>query len=351
MAARTMADGVRSFNRTPWIDPQLYFWRNARNVARYVANTKSFTVYTCQQAQPKRCDFFLWEDDAKHREAAAVLSNSRTEPLSTPRTPRKPAMTSYGLQTPHTGTSKGHRSPEPFTPYTPAKSSGAAGKSNDTQDTSTTLTASDEEFYDWPASDEEDVLKAADQASSKSNMRPPETPSKAARTELLTTPGKRRFSQIENGRTSMNAWPTPSDTDGDVFTTPSTNLKVNGILAPWQTISSPSDTPTPRRFTDMLQAGHDSELTSEVLRVLQDSKMPINSDVKAEIKIICDRHALSTRGILKGRDISRAMVNAKNAKISELQENIVALQAERETNRAVIRHLRRDMELAKHSDR
>lgn len=352
MAARTMADGVRSLNRTPWIDFQLvYFWRKATDVTRHLANDVFATVYTCQQAQPKRCDFFLWDEDAKPREAAAVLRNSRTEPLPTPQTPRKPVVASHGLQTPQSDTSKGHRSPEPFTSYTPSKSYCAPGKTDGTQDTSTTLTASDEEFYDWPASDEEDALKAADQASSRSSMPPPETPSKVARTDVFTTPGKRRYSDIENGSTSTNAWPTPSDTDGDVFTTPSTNLKGNGLLAPWQTMASPSETPTPRRFTDMLQAGQDSELASEVLRVLQDSKVPINSDVKAELKIICDRHALSARGILKGRDISRATVNTKNAKISELQETIAALQAETETNRAVIRHLRRNMELAKHSER
>ncbi|KAL8761646.1 MAG: hypothetical protein Q9184_002260 [Pyrenodesmia sp. 2 TL-2023] len=302
-------------------------------------------------AHPKRCDFFLWDDNAKPRGTAAVLGNSRTELLPSPWTPRRPVVTSYGLQTPHTDTSKGHRSPEPFTPYTPSKSSGAPGKTNNTQDTSTTLTASDEEFYDWPASDEEDALKAADRASSKCSMPPPETAGKVPRTDVFTTPGKRRYSEIENGSTSTNAWSTPSNTDGDVFTTPSTNLKGNGHLAPCRTITSPSDTPTPRRFTDRLQAGQDSELASKVLRVLQDFKVPINSDVKAKLETICDSHALSARGILKGRDISRATVNTKNAKISELQQSIAALQAERETNRAVIRHLRRDMELAKHSER
>ncbi|KAL8901049.1 MAG: hypothetical protein Q9207_005398 [Kuettlingeria erythrocarpa] len=304
-------------------------------------------------SQPKRCDFFLWDDDAKPREAAAVLSNSRTEPLPAPQTPRRPVdiSTLYGLQTPLTDASKGHRSPESFAPYTPSRSSGVLKKTNDTQDTSKTLTASDEEFYDWPASDEDDVLKAADQASSKCSMPPAETPSKVATTDVLTTPGKRRFAELESGSMNTTAWPTPSETDGDVFKTPSTNLTKDGLLAPRQTAPWPSDTPTPRRFTDMLQAGQDSELTSDVLGVLQDSKIVIDSNVKAELKTLCDRHALSTRGILKGRDISRATVNTKNAHISELQETIAALQAERETNRAVIRHLRRDMELSKNSGR
>ena len=46
--------------------------------------------YTCQQAEPQRCGFFLWDDDAKPREEAAVLANSRNEPV----TPSRPA--NYG---------------------------------------------------------------------------------------------------------------------------------------------------------------------------------------------------------------------------------------------------------------
>ncbi|KAI4183399.1 MAG: hypothetical protein LQ346_006342 [Caloplaca aetnensis] len=323
------SDGTWHCNCAPRLPAQHFQTKNGgKNHGRW--------FYTCQQSQPKRCDFFLWDDDAKPREAAAVWSNSRTEPLPAPQTPRRPVniSTSYGLQTPLTDASQRHRSPEPFAPCTPSRASGAPTKTNDTQDTSATLTASDEEFYDWPASDEDDVLKAADQASSKCSMPPPETPSKVARTDVLTTPGKRRFAELETGSMNTSAWPTPSDTDGDVFKTPLTTLKRNGHLAPGQTSPWPSNTPTPRRFTDMLQAGQDSELTSDVLRVLQDSKILIDSNVKAELKTLCDRHALSTRGILKGRDISRATVNTKNAQISELQENIAALQAERETNRA-----------------
>ncbi|KAL8716791.1 MAG: hypothetical protein Q9225_005908 [Loekoesia sp. 1 TL-2023] len=307
--------------------------------------------YTCQQAQPKRCDFFLWDDDAKPREAAAVLSNSRTEPVQPPppppQTPVKPSRTpnSFGLQTPYTDTAKSHQSPEFSTPKTPSKLFITSRNAGDTQNTSTTLSASDEEFYDWPASDDEDVFKAAEEASSITDMPPPETPRKAAKTEMFASPGKRRFSQVDDGNAA--SWPSRSTTGEDVFVTPNTGVKRDGFLTPGQNLSSPADTPTPRRSKDVLQAGHDSELTTEVLSVLQKSKVFINPDVRTELKAVCEKHALSTRGILKGRDISRAMVNTKNEKISELQGTIAALQAERETNRAVIRHLRRDMETAK----
>lgn len=176
-------------------------------------------------------------------------------------------------------------------------------------------------------------------------MPPPETPRKVAKTDMFSSPGKRRFSQIDDGNTA--SWPPRSTAGEDVFATPNTGVKRDGLLTSGQNLSPPAGTPTPTRFKDLLQTGHDSELATEVLRVLQNSKISINPDVKAELKAVCEKHTLSTRGILKGRDISRAMVNTKNAKISELQETITALQAERETNRAVIRHLRRDMEMAK----
>ncbi|KAI4175214.1 MAG: hypothetical protein LQ343_001750 [Gyalolechia ehrenbergii] len=304
-------------------------------------------VYTCQQAQPKRCDFFLWDDDAKPREAKAVLSNSRTEPLPAPQTPTKSPHTStfFGLQTPYTDSVKSHRSPEPSTPQTPCKSSSSLQYFGNTQNTSTTLSASDEEFFDWPASDDEDVFKAVDEASLTRGMPPPETPSKLVNTAMFSSPVKRRFSQMDDG--SAIAWPTPPDPGGDIFVTPNTGVKRDGPLISAQTLSSPVDTPTPGRFKDALQASQDSELTSEILKVLQDSKVLVNSDVKAALKAVCDKHSLSTRGIMKGRDMSRAMVTAKNGKISELQETITTLQAERDTNRAVIRHLRRDMGVVK----
>ncbi|KAL8759451.1 MAG: hypothetical protein Q9199_000756 [Rusavskia elegans] len=303
--------------------------------------------YTCQQPQLKRCNFFLWDDEAKSREAAAVLSNSRTEPISAPETPTKSSFvpSQNGLQTPYTATSKRYGSPVRSPPYTPSKSSAVTRPIGGTQDTSTTIGTSDEEFYDWPASDDEDVLKVVDNVASMRNMPPPETPRKAAKTETLATPGKRRFSEMQN--MTEVTYPTLEVAEDDVFMTPATTLKKDGLSTFDQAISSPAATPTRRRFKDVLKADQDSDLTLEVVKALQDNQIHLKSDAKAELKGICDKYSLATRGIIKGRDISRAMVNTKNETISELQEALVALQAERETNRAVIRHLRRDMEFMK----
>ncbi|KAL9581872.1 MAG: hypothetical protein Q9212_003633 [Teloschistes hypoglaucus] len=306
--------------------------------------------YTCQQAQPKRCNFFLWDDEAKPREAAAVLNNSRTEPGQNPQTPTKPSTitSSYGLQTPYTGYGSDRQDPARPLQSTPSKPSSVRQNVTDTQSTS----ATEDEFYDWPASDDEDVLKELDQVSSTGTMPPPETPRKAMKTGSFTTPAKRLFSEMKNG--SEDAWPTSSGTGDDVFVTPSTSSRTtsNGLPTPGLvTPSTNADTPTPRRFKDPFQSGGDSELTSEALKTLQKHGVMVNAVARAELKAVCDKHSLSARGVMRGRDISRAMVNTKNEKILELQEEIAALQAERETSRAMIRHLRRDMEMSKNREK
>ncbi|KAL8775926.1 MAG: hypothetical protein Q9203_002481 [Teloschistes exilis] len=336
------SDAVWHCNCAPRLPAQRFQTKNGgKNHGRW--------FYTCQQAQPKRCNFFLWDDEAKPREAAAVLNNSRTEPGQNPQTPTKPSNTtsSYGLQTPYTGYGSGRQDPACSLQSTPSKPSSARQYATDTQSTS----ATEEEFYDWPASDDEEVLKELEQASSARTMPPPETPRKAIKTDSFTTPGKRLFSEMKTG--SEDAWPTSSDAGDDVFVTPSTSsrttngLSTSGLVTP----STTADTPTPRRFKDPFQSGQDSELTSEVLKTLQKHGVIANADARAELKAVCDKHSLSAGGVLRGRDISRAMVNTKNEKISELQETIAALQAERETSRAMIRHLRRDMEKSKNQEK
>ena len=160
-------------------------------------------VYTCQKPQTTRCNFYLWDDEAKGREAAVVLNNSRSEPESEPQQPSQtPTRLNYGNgnghMTPQTGNRLRMRSPETITPYTLSKPSTfnrfAARATPTVRATSNTIAEQDdspEEFYDWPQSDEEEMSKAADQASSQSQnaMLPPETPRKAIKTESFSSPG------------------------------------------------------------------------------------------------------------------------------------------------------------------
>ena len=315
-----------------------------------LADNELNKVYTCQKGQPKRCDFFLWDDEAKSREAAAVLNNSRTEPIISPQTPSKPSP--YTLLTPQTSSRLRDGSLEPISPGTPSKiscktpSSSAHGPEAEAATTQGSDSA-EEEFYDWPASDNDELSKFADTVSSVHSMPPPQTPRKAIKADLLSTPGKRRYDDmaVDIGDALKVALQTPATgRDGnDILTTPTKGLFASG------TLPSPAETPTPIRYKD-IPPTQDSELASEVLGALQSHHASITMEARETLSGICNKHVLYTRGIMKGRDVSRAMVKDKDKRIMEMQKEIEGLKAERETNRSVIRHLRRDMAVRKGSE-
>lgn len=282
-AAKTMVDGVSSPRST------------------IIRLNSIHVVYTCQKPQPRRCNFFLWNDEAKPREAAAVTNNSRSEPA----TPSKDKATTV--------------SPGITASYTPSKAP-----------TTTQSTSTQGEVFDWPNSDDDELLKIADRAS----MAPPETPRKANETDLLASPNKRRHDEMEIGLATPGS--------DDVFSTPSTALRGKNLFSAG--LISPAETPTPHRVNDV-SVGGESELATEVLAALD--SIALDRDTRDAVKAVCNKHALRTQGIAKGRDISRLALKTKDGNIADLQARIAALEAERETNRAVIRHLRRDMELTR----
>lgn len=277
-----------------------------------------------------------------------MLNNSRTEPLPlpSPQTPRKESR--YGLATPRTSDGFKHGSPDVATPYTPSKKFSIAPSSStwraENQSSAKQGSDTEEEFYDWPASDDDELSKAADQASSGHSMPPPETPRKATKTDVFSTPGKRRYHDMasEGEVASSTAWPTPSTVTGgkDIFNTPITGASGKGLFATAM-LPTPAETPTPIRYKDVPPT-QDSELASEILTTLQSHQVALPAGARDAVKSICDKHVLYTRGIMRGRDVSRAMVKIKDEKITEMQSESEGLRAERETNRAVIRHLRRD---------
>ena len=75
--------------------------------------------------------------------------------------------------------------------------------------------------------------------------------------------------------------------------------------------------------------------------------MELSHEAVNSLNEICNRHTLNLQGITRGRDISRIAIKTKDSQIAELQSKISALEAEKEANKAVIRHLRRDMELSR----
>ena len=171
-----------------------------------------------------------------------------------------------------------------------------------------------------------------------------ETPRKALKTDLLSTPGKRRYDEMALEDAGA-AWPTPTPGPGndDVFTTPNiaTVGKESFVNA---SLASPAVTPTSTRLKNALSGSEqESELASEILSILQTHNVSLTPPAQEAVRVACDKHILYTRGVMRGRDVSRATVKKKDERISELQSEIEGLRFERETNRAVVRHLRRDM--------
>lgn len=179
----------------------------------------------------------------------------------------------------------------------------------------------------------------------------PETPRKAIKTSAVATPGSKRKWEDANG--GKNALPTPSTRGGgDIFTTTPTSMgkaKLKGGIRDASELSgmrSPAETPTPRRFRDATSGidprkEENYDITDSVLDILKDSKL--EEEIQDSLKTLLNRHALKISGIAKGRDITRVALKAKETKIAELQQRITQLETEREMDKIVIRHFKKDM--------
>lgn len=350
MGVKIMEDGV-------WMSPSSSTYNHGTATDLACATV----VYTCQKPQPTRCGFFLWDDEAKSRSTTVVLSNSRSEPApvppspqspQSPQTPTKPRQgrlfytPSKVLQAENDPTvAPGHSASD-----SPAKETGISQKlANSTLSTHPPdqLSDDEDEFFDWPASEGEDQSKAT-YPTIKNPMPPPETPRKAVKFDPFSTPGKRRYDEMM--QEGVAPWPTPSTNtkEDDIFTTPLNNPRGTNLFTP-SGLLSPMNSPTPRRFRDVL--GQELELTKEILQALQSYQVAVSPELQNAIQSIGSKHSLFTHGVIKGRDVSRSLLQKKNEQIVELQGKLAILQAERETDKAAIRHLTERMGIRKDTER
>ncbi|ERF72307.1 hypothetical protein EPUS_02194 [Endocarpon pusillum Z07020] len=264
--------------------------------------------YTCQKSQPKRCKFFLWDDDAKVREEATVLNNSRSE--AGPKTPMKP------VQAPR----------QHATTRTPPAQRSHHSVMTPTSTVRPLSIASDETDFEWSASNEKALLKMAQTPA----MVPPETPRKTPRTAQFTSPGKRNHCEMLG---SVSGLSTSVCTD-DVFNTPRSSQDVCGLL-------SPVETPSREKLQRGVHCPTESDLAADVLRILEGVKL--SNEMEQKLVELLNKHDLRTQGIAKGRDVTRLALGSKERKIAELEARIAGLEGERETNKAVIAHLKRNI--------
>lgn len=247
-----------------------------------------------------------------------MANNTRTEPSHTaPKTPSK-------------------RAAPPPPPYTTDEATGGPSKKRSLIST----VDSDDQYGLW-AHDEafDDELDHV--------VTQVETPRKAARTSELTTPSTRRVlpwntdkttasnsSGLQTPQTSRTAQADPfSSRLRSSLLTPARSTDAERQTA--KSSSSPFETPIPNRFKDV---GGD-DLVHDVLDLLRDANVRLSSTTEVDLKTTLSRHTKASEGLRRGRDVTRATIKARDAKIAELRYRITTLEAELEAERVIVKHL------------
>lgn len=366
-AKGVFADGIWHCNCNPRLPAEHFkVKKEGKNQGRW--------FYTCQNQQHQRCDFFLWDEDAKLREEGAVLNNSRTEPAG-----RKASTEQDGWNAGRSRSGAGgmFAGVNPSAVETPKENQDYEDESTDDEDPPpSSFTQSlpknrskrtaeqanlshedDDEALFWPLTgqEEQDLVEAADTVASL-----PSTPRKATKTGVFATPAttvekKRTIPWMDEPSTAQPTPQTPSasyEKQSQDVTSPS---KPPSKMFPPITEPTYAPTPTlqathpdlqmkspspPTRKRDALSnpADDSSSLTAEALDTL--SSVTIPADVLDKLRNVLSKHDLKAQGVLKGRDISRLALKAKEAKIAELHAKIASLEAEREVDKTIIRGLR-----------
>ncbi|KAF2724928.1 hypothetical protein K431DRAFT_343406 [Polychaeton citri CBS 116435] len=332
--------------------------------------------YTCQQKHGanKGCELFLWDEDAKPREASTVLSGRRSEPSASNGIPRvgNTAQDGSGVadtNPPAQAVDATTARPKPAHPgpstVAPASKKRSAADAFD----------EDEGFFDRSFSSEAatELMKLADEVEFQ-------TPHKARNTGVYATPAtttekKKRVlpwdrevlaTPVSKGRGIQTyfevtpskppvppqqssssvipgaelparppQWPESVDRVDEPLVVPATPQKQR---SPGETIAL--ETPaTASWYKNALEDPADvsGSLTSEVLAEL--SSIDIPSDTLSKVRSILTKHDLKTQGVIMGRDISRRALKSKDAKIAELRYRVEMAEAEKEVMKKMPKQL------------
>ncbi|KAI4723182.1 hypothetical protein E4T48_00446 [Aureobasidium sp. EXF-10727] len=278
--------------------------------------------YTCQNGDGRKCGFFLWQDpDAKVREEAALLSNSRTEPKSIADKPLSPV----------------HQSSQ-TTQSSPNSTSTLSHPSSTLKrlfaDTGLGDADSDHDSFPWSLSGQEEVEL----------LNAPETPRKAVKFDGLATPATsvhRKLPWLDPSAqvpctVSTKATPSKQSAQPSIPTSSTYKSAVaqDGAL-------TPQVTPSPSRFRDPSAdpSSFRSTLNEDVFGTLKDSSITLSANLTLKLREVLTRHELRTQGVIKGREITRLALKAREAKIAELQATVASLEAERNVDHARITRL------------
>jgi hypothetical protein len=266
---------------------------------RKEGRNKGKWFYTCQESKEDGCGFFLWDENAVGREMRAVIGNTRSEP----------DPSNSGVDDAR------HKGPNVKWIQSLGKEEGDELK---------------EDLWD-----QEDVTNTTSGQ--------PETPRKAIKANPYMTPGTKRKREEYSLVTPIT---TKKD---DILSGPPLSRRYDGRSEVHKTFGprDTAQTPTPNRFHDAESTGAQEEstisydTTEEVMELLKDEH--IDEETSSKLRELLNKQALRVSGIAKGRDITRVALKAKDSKIAELQQKITALNAEREMDKTIIEHFKRDV--------
>ncbi|KAF1813630.1 hypothetical protein P152DRAFT_457007 [Eremomyces bilateralis CBS 781.70] len=311
--------------------------------------------YTCQQPEGERCGFFLWETDAKPREAPAILGDSREPAPAAPSPPRGETM----------------RSPPP--PYQPVEQTGPGVESEhpETNEHSTpSVFRSNGEGSNWRPDQRDDDRHADARSYSRSRNERDDTTSTHHHSPYETPTGKRKWDAYTRDEAGGNgigletpitgttggrfrdaeASSSPSkrlfvpdsfDLEDDLFPPTPSPVRTRGASA---TAISGSVHTTPSKHAHPSIIGELDGIVKDLFHTFQEINAARydgpNSPSAERVKRSLMPWAMRMEGVIRGREVSRLAVKAKDAKIVELSHRITTLEAELETEKAIVQQLK-----------
>ncbi|KAF4551004.1 Hypothetical protein D9617_15g043580 [Elsinoe fawcettii] len=280
--------------------------------------------YTCQNSEGKRCGFFLWDEDAKLREEKAVLAGKTTEPG---REGEEIAQSEDGKrfeawEAQMRGTQRGKGEGEANPAWVKGREAGEKRKREEVVELDGSETDDDlDDLMSWPPTARGEL----------------ETPSKRLRTEEVTPPMTKR----------KLPWMKYDEDEGTLIREGETGLPTPSLtkLADGQ---DPSTSPTTGRFRDAMRsppieaAGSTAtqSLSTEVFDLLKEHGVSLGDKAQGDMRAVLNKHEMKLQGVVKGRDLVRAALKGKEARIAELQGRIAGIEAEREVLRAALSRLK-----------
>lgn len=199
--------------------------------------------------------------------------------------------------------------------------------------------AEDMDEFGWDDDDDTEELaevlgssQATEPIMSQPNFHPG-SPYKAARTPLMTSPGKRKLSEYAYDNSTSNS---PS------MATPLSSRSTMSSRFP-PSSAEVCMTPTPSKYRDVLSADTKSEssnLAKEAIAVLEKHEVVLPNRARDQLIELLNLQELRTKGFLRGRDMARSSIQKKDQEIAGLKERILNLEAQSQLDRNIINSMK-----------